>query len=157
MRLRLLSSLAVLSLLAGCSRGTPPPSSSSEPGTPAAAEQPATPAGEAPANEPGTASKPSAPVPQGPAVFVVRTSGVRCITEPCPYYVATRPERPGEEALEVHEVDLGAVAATEQAREPLQRALDEGPGLKVEAVVEVKPNAGPAGAATVLRVRKVVP
>lgn len=157
-RLRLLSSLVALSLLAGCSRGTPPPSASSEPGTPSAAEPAATPAGEAAANEPGTtATQPPANLPQGPTLLLVRTSGVRCITEPCPYYLATRADRPDEEPLQVHELDLGAVAATDQAREELERATFEGQGLKVEAVVEVRPNAGPAGAATVVRVRKVVP
>ncbi|MFP2913594.1 DUF6748 domain-containing protein, partial [Pyxidicoccus sp. 3LFB2] len=44
------------------------------------------------------------------AVYLVKNSGVRCITTPCPYFIATRADKPGSEPLQIHELDLAAVS-----------------------------------------------
>jgi hypothetical protein len=158
----LLTAALALGLLAGCSKGTTPPepSRAAESGgtptapmdnKPAPAPTPA-PAPESPSG--GTAAAPSAE--RGPAVFFIRDSGVRCITTPCPFFVATRPDRPGDEPLQVHEVDMAALGLSDEKRNSVMEATHGNAGLKVEATVDTVPNAGPAGAATVLRVRKVV-
>ena len=115
--------------------------------TPAPAPTQETPSG-------GTAAAPSAE--RGPAVFFLRDSGVRCMTTPCPYFVATRPDRPNDEPLQVHEVDMAALNVSDEKRNSIMEATHGNAGLKVEATVDTVPNAGPAGAATVLRVLRVV-
>jgi hypothetical protein len=154
----LLAALA-LGFAAGCSKpsstpGTPP----SEPGTPSTQTAPA-PADSAPHdNEPGTPTPaPAAEVKPGEsAVYIVRNSGVRCITTPCPTYTATRVDKPGSDALMIHEVDLTAVTGgSDERMQSLMQQTELGEGLKVEATLETKQNAGPAGAATVLKVGKL--
>ncbi|MFY0526826.1 DUF6748 domain-containing protein [Archangium gephyra] len=157
----LLTAALALGLLAGCSKGTTPsaePSSAAESGgTPSApmdkpsADKPA-PAPETPSG--GTAAAPSAE--RGPAVFFIRDSGVRCMTTPCPTFIATRPDRPGVDGLQVHEVDMSALGLSDEKRNSVMEATHGNAGLKVEATVDTIPNAGPAGAATVLRVTRVV-
>ncbi len=148
--------LLALGLLAGCSRGAQPtaPAEATPEGSPSAQlENP--PPSEAPVNdtEPGTAQ---APGQAGPAVFFVKASGIRCIAAPCPTFTAARPDKPGEDELMVHELDLSALNVGEQKREELRLATERAPGLKVEAIVDIQPNAGPAGDATVLRVTRVI-
>lgn len=158
----LLTAALALGLLAGCSKGTTPETPSAESGgTPTATmEKPTT---DTPAQAPaptqetpsgGTAAAPSAE--RGPAVYFIRDSGVRCMTTPCPFFVATRPDRPGEEPLQVHEVDMAALNLSDEKRNNIMEATHGNAGLKVEATVDTVPNAGPAGAATVLRVTRVV-
>lgn len=153
---------ATLALLAGCSRNTSQSSSAESGGTPSAQqeapvndkvaqEQPVNAPGEAPSG--GTAA---APTDRGPAVFFVKNSGVRCITHPCPTFVVTRPDRPGAEPLQVHELDLSALNVDDEKRNQLELATFHEPGLKVEATLDTVRNAGPAGDATVLRVSKLV-
>lgn len=156
----LLTATLALGLLAGCSKGTTPPESpraAESGGTPSAPmDKPSTPtpapAAQAPTD--GTAAAPSAE--RGPAVYFIRDSGVRCMTTPCPYFVATRPDRPNEEPLKVHEVDMATLNFSDEKRASVMEATHGNAGLKVEATVDTIPNAGPAGAATVLRVRRLV-
>ncbi|AKI99281.1 hypothetical protein ATI61_1245 [Archangium gephyra] len=156
----LLTAALALGLLAGCSKGTTPaesPRAAESGGTPSAPmDKPAT---DKPATAPeptsgGTAAAPSAE--RGPAVFFLRNSGVRCMTTPCPYFIATRPDRPGDEPIQVHEVDTAALGVSDEKRASILEVANGNPGLKVEGTLDTVPNAGPAGAATVLRVRRVV-
>jgi hypothetical protein len=159
LRQPLLAAALAVSLLAGCSRntsesrpaesgGTPPsqmnPSANDTP-TPAPA---ANPPGESPSG--GTAANAGASV-----VYVVKDSGVRCIAPPCPAYIATRPDRPNEDGLQVTDIDLAALNLAEERRANLLEATHSPTGLKVEATVVKVPKAGPAGDATVLRVTKL--
>lgn len=155
----LLTAALALGLLAGCSKGNPPetPRAAESGGTASAPmDKPTTdkpaPAPESPSG--GTAAAPSAE--RGPAVFFLRDSGVRCMTTPCPYFIATRPDRPGDEPIQVHEVDTAALGVDDEKRASIMDATHGNPGLKVEGTLDTVPNAGPAGAATVLRVRRVV-
>ncbi|OJT18602.1 hypothetical protein BO221_38260 [Archangium sp. Cb G35] len=155
----LLTAALALGLLAGCSKGnTPEPPRAAESGGTASApmDKPTTdkpaPAPESPSG--GTAAAPSAE--RGPAVFFIRNSGVRCMTTPCPYFIATRPDRPGDEPIQVHEVDTAALGVSDEKRNSIMEAANGNPGLKVEGTLDTVPNAGPAGAATVLRIRRVV-
>jgi len=77
------------------------------------------------------------------------------MTTPCPTYNASRPDRPNEDPMPVTDVDLSALPMSEEKRAGLLEATMHA-GIKVEATVETVPNAGPAGAATVLRVSKLV-
>jgi hypothetical protein len=141
----LLSAILALGPLAGCSRNAP--SGEASPDAPASTAQGA--AAARPPSEPGT------PQP-GTRVYFVRNSGVRCITTPCPFFLASRPERPDEDALMVHELDLSALAVSEEQRQGLEHATELEQGLKVEAHVDTVPDAGPGGDATVLRVTRVL-
>ena len=151
-----LPAVLALGLLAGCNRSAQPtaPAEAPSEGTPSARlESP--PPSESPVNdtEPGTAQ---APEQAGPAVFFVKASGIRCIAAPCPTFTASRPDKPGEDELMVHELDLSALNVGEEKREELRLATERPPGLKVEATVDIRPKAGPAGDATVLRVTRVI-
>jgi hypothetical protein len=167
LRQPLLTAALAFTLLAGCSRNATPPPPAESGGTPPAqmetppSDKPAPPPADAkPVGEPpsgGTAAAaPGAPTDRGPAVFFVRNSGVRCITTPCPTFLASRPDRPNEDPMPVHELDLSRLGVSDEKRASLEEATFHGPGLKVQASVDVVPNAGPAGAATVLRVSQVV-
>ena len=90
------------------------------------------------------------------AEYIVKDSGVRCITVPCPVFNAYRAGAPDAAAIPVHELDLSAVTGGDQSREEPLRLKVAGEGLKVAASLGRRENAGPAGAATVLRVSKVV-
>ncbi len=157
--------LAALALgfAAGCTKpSSTPETPPSEPGTPSTDMAP-TPSDTAAAprgNEPGTdapAAAPTADVKEGEsAVYIVKNSGVRCITTPCPYFNATRADKPGSEPLPIHELDLSAVSGgSEERAQELSHQTEMGEGLKVEATLTTKQNAGPAGAATVLKVGKL--
>lgn len=161
----LLSAALALGLLAGCSnRATPESKPTESAGTPTS-QQPA------PLMEtPPTASKQSQALPTNgadtsaqdtaaakPGVYVVKDSGVRCITAPCPSYIATRVDQPDAEGIQITDVDLSALGLPEERRATLLETVHgRGAGLKVEATVETVAKAGPGGAATVLRVKKVV-
>ncbi|QSQ21161.1 hypothetical protein JY651_39150 [Pyxidicoccus parkwayensis] len=160
----LLAALA-LGFAAGCTTPSSSPSNtpSSEPGTPSA-DTAARPAETAPpkGNEPGTEAQPPPPsagseVKAGEsAVYIVKDSGVRCIAPPCPSYNATRADKPGSEPIPVHEVDLSALSGgSDERAEALTQQMQMGNGLKVEATLETRPNAGPGGAATVLKASRV--
>jgi hypothetical protein len=172
LRQPLLTAALAIGLLAGCSRNATPPQPAESGGTPApqmeappsdkpaqapADTQPtqAMPTGEMPSG--GTAAADTGKPPdKGPAVFFVRNSGVRCIAAPCPTFNATRPDRPGDEPLPVTDLDFSALNISDEKRANLEMATFNEPGLKVKARVETVPNAGPAGAATVLRVSEVI-
>ncbi|HEX8820455.1 MAG TPA: hypothetical protein VF794_11050 [Archangium sp.] len=165
LRQPLLSAALALGLLAGCSKNATPNQPAESGGTPPAQM-------EAPVNDKpvqgeavkpteelpsgGTAAAaPGAPAERGPAVFFVKHSGVRCMAAPCPTYSVSRPDRPNDEPLPVTDVDLSALNVSEEKRAGLLEATMHA-GIKVEATVDTVPNAGPAGAATVLRVTRLV-
>ncbi|NMO23529.1 DUF6748 domain-containing protein, partial [Pyxidicoccus fallax] len=90
------------------------------------------------------------------AVYIVKDSGIRCIAPPCPSYTAARVDKPGADALLIHELDLSAVSGgSDERTNSLTMQTTQPEGLKVEATLDTRPNAGPAGAATVLRVNKL--
>jgi hypothetical protein len=140
MNLRPLLCVLCLGLVAGCSKPITPdpmPDNSQPPTQP---ETPSTGAG------------------QGqPVAYTVKNSGIRCFAPPCPTHLAVPVSKPDAEAIQIHEIDFQDVNPSEEKREEYRRKADESPeGLKVEAVLETKLKAGPAGDATVLRVKKVL-
>jgi hypothetical protein len=162
----LLAALA-LGLTAGCNnqQGAQQPSTTNEPGSaapaPAQPAQPAQPTQPAqPPSEPGTggAQQPAegtAAAPQGAVtVYEVQLSGVRCIAAPCPTHLARPVNNPGD-SVQVHELDLAGLNLPEERQQALLRRMEQG-SVRVEARVDVRPKAGPAGDATVLKVTKVV-
>jgi hypothetical protein len=95
--------------------------------------------------------------PETPAVYIVKDSGVRCLTAPCPVYTALRADPPEQEGLPVTDLDLSALGLADEQRATLLRTTQKkGPGLKVEATVSTVPNAGPGGTATILHIRRVL-
>ncbi len=89
-------------------------------------------------------------------VYIVKDSGVRCLTAPCPVYLALREDQPDDAGLKITDLDLNALQLDEAQRATLLKStLRTGPGLKVEATVSTVPDAGPAGDATVLRISRV--
>ena len=165
LRQSLLATTVALGLLAGCSRNATQNQPAESGGTPAAPmeapanDKPVQDQAARPVEEPSSggtaAAAPGAPTERGPAVFFVKHNGVRCMAAPCPTYSASRPDRPNEDPLAVTDVDLSALPVSEEKRAGLLEATMHA-GIKVEATVETVPNAGPAGAATVLRVSKLV-
>jgi hypothetical protein len=141
----LLLSVLCLGLVAGCSK---PISSDPMPENPQTTPtQPATPSGDTPSTE-------AAPKQSG--TYIVKNSGIRCIAPPCPTHIATPVGNPDAEGIKIHEIDFQDLNPSQEKREELMRKADESPeGLKVEAVLETKLKAGPAGDATVLRVKKI--
>ena len=94
---------------------------------------------------------------QEPVAYIVKDSGIRCITAPCPVYIALRADQPDEEGLQITDLDLSALALAAEQRSTLLHATQKrGPGLKVEATVSTVPNAGPGGDATILHIRRVL-
>jgi hypothetical protein len=148
MNLRLLPlCMLCLGLVAGCAKQSPTP----EDGVPDSSKptQSDSPSG-------GTPSAEAAGQGQ-PVAYVVRNSGIRCIAPPCPTHLAVPVSNPNAEPIQIHEIDFGALGLTQDKMEEAMRKADESPdGLKVEALIEKQANAGPAGDATVLRVKKVL-
>jgi hypothetical protein len=107
---------------------------------------------------PGQIQNPSTGTGQAQAeTYTVKNSGIRCFAPPCPTHVATPVNNPSAEPIQIHDIDFQDLNPSDDQREQLMRKADENPeGLKVEAVLEKKANAGPAGDATVLRVKKVL-
>ncbi|OJH41552.1 hypothetical protein [Cystobacter ferrugineus] len=94
---------------------------------------------------------------QEPVVYIVKDSGVRCITAPCPVYLALRADHPEEPGLKVTDLDLSALGLGDEQRSTLLKSTHKtGPGLKVEATVRTVPHAGPGGTATILHVSRVL-
>lgn len=90
--------------------------------------------------------------------YVVKNSGIRCIAPPCPVYIARPVNDPNAEGIKIHELNFQDINPTDDKRMELTSQADTSPdGLKVEAVLEKRLKAGPAGDATVLRVKKVLP
>ncbi|QDE65725.1 MULTISPECIES: DUF6748 domain-containing protein [Myxococcus] len=140
----------VLGFVSGCSK--PPAATSSPP-----ASENGTPSSE---NGTPTMTPPpsndSQPKQGESAVYIVKDSGVRCFAPPCPTYNAFPVDKPDAEPIPVHELELSAVTkgSDEQTGALIRKTLD-GTGLKIQGTLETRPNAGPAGAATVLRASKV--
>ncbi|QRK10660.1 hypothetical protein JQX13_11620 [Archangium violaceum] len=173
----LLSAALALGLLAGCSNRTTPEPRPTE-STSAPTTQPAPLMETPPTSKPAPSSSASADAAgkrgqalptdgadtgardtaaAKPVVYLVKDSGVRCITAPCPSYIATPVDQPGAEGIQITDVDLSALGLPEDRRATLLESVQgRGAGLKVEATVDTVPKAGPGGAATVLRVKKVV-
>jgi hypothetical protein len=139
-----------LGLLAGCAKQSPsseaPMTDSSKP------TQTESPSGGTPDPQAGGAGKGQQ------AAYIVRNSGIRCIAPPCPSYLAQPVAQPDVDAIQIHEIDFSALNASEEQRAEFMHKADGTPeGLRVEAVLDKQLNAGPAGDATVLRVKKVLP
>ncbi|AEI63417.1 DUF6748 domain-containing protein [Corallococcus macrosporus] len=151
----------VLGFASGCSK--PPAATASPPtsenGTPSTAPAPQA----APQDsENGTPTMTPPPTndseskPGESAVYIVKDSGVRCFAPPCPTYNAFPVDKPDAEPIPVHELELSAVTkGSDEQTEALIRKTLDGQGLRVQGTLETRPNAGPAGAATVLRASKV--
>lgn len=156
-----LASTLALGLLAGCSSSPRPASeapSAESGGTPpsrvaAPAEAPPPPAAPMDDRSGGTAA-----AADKPTVYVVQDSGMRCIAAPCPSLVARPAEGPPDaEGIPITDLDLSALGLSDEQKERVMaNAQKGGPGLKVEASVVTRAKAGPAGAATVLRVNRVL-
>ncbi|WP_163781155.1 DUF6748 domain-containing protein [Myxococcus vastator] len=141
----------VLGFVSGCSK---PPAATSSP----AASEKAPPSSEngTPAMSPPPSNNDSQPQQGESTVYIVKDSGVRCFAPPCPTYNAFPVDAPDAEPIPVHELELSAVTKGSDAQmEALIRKTLDGTGLKVQGTLETRPNAGPAGAATVLRASKV--
>ena len=148
MNLRLLPLCVLcLGLVAGCAKQSPTPE---EPMTqPSKPTQTDSPSGGTPGTQAAGQGQPEA--------YVIRNSGIRCIAPPCPTHLAQPVANPGGDAIQIHEIDFGALGLTQDKMEEFMRRADESPeGLKVEALIDKQLNAGPAGDATVLRVKKVL-
>jgi uncharacterized protein DUF6748 len=92
-----------------------------------------------------------------PVTYIVKNSGIRCIAPPCPSYLARPVSNPDGDAIQIHEIDFQDVNPSDAQRQEYMSRADATPeGLKVDAVLEKKVKAGPAGDATVLRVKKVL-
>jgi hypothetical protein len=168
LRHALFTATLTLSLLAGCSRNATPPPTAEPSGTTAqpmeSPEQKQPAPADAPVEGPsgGTtdtapAYTPSAALPQGPAIFLLKGSGVRCMTTPCPTHLVSFPDAPDREPLQIHEVDLSGLGFTEEKQAELMAAVDSGQSVRVKASLSVRAKAGPAGDATVVRVLALVP
>ncbi|WP_407737392.1 DUF6748 domain-containing protein [Hyalangium sp.] len=106
----------------------------------------------------GTPSTGAATQGQQPVAYVVKNSGIRCIAAPCPTHIARPVNDPNAEGIQIHQIDFQDINPSDDKRAELMNQADGTPeGLKVEAVLEKKLKAGPAGDATVLRVKKVLP
>ena len=86
-----------------------------------------------------------------PQALLLKDSGVRCITTPCPSYSVQAAGEQGSRA--VHELDLSALGSDEE-RERVQQGLQR--GVRVEGTLSIRRNAGRAGDATVLRVTRLL-
>jgi hypothetical protein len=110
-----------------------------------------------PTQQPSSGGTPNTGAAQT-VTYIVKNSGIRCIAPPCPAYIAKPANDPNAEGIQIHEIDLQDLNLSEEKRTELINRADTSPdGLKVEAVLEKKLKAGPAGDATVLRVKKTVP
>ncbi len=147
----------LLGLLAGCSRNATQPPTAEPSGTATqpmeTPDNPPAPA-DAPVDGPSGGS-PSAALPQGPGIFMLKGSGVRCMTTPCPTHVLSFPDTPGREPLQIHEVDLSGLGLSEEQQAQLMLQVDSGQEVRVKGALSVRAKAGPAGDATVLRVLAV--
>lgn len=134
-----------LGLMAGCSKpitSEPMPDNSQSPA------QPTAPSGGSPSTETGKGQ---------PVAYVVKNSGIRCIAPPCPTHIAKPVNDPNAEGIQIHEIDFEESGLAEDKREEAMRRADESAeGLKVEAVLDKRLKAGPAGDATVLKVKKLL-
>ncbi|MBN1204220.1 MAG: hypothetical protein JXB05_04780 [Myxococcaceae bacterium] len=141
----LLLSALCLGLVAGCSKPiTQDPMSDNS----TTSTQTESPSGGTPSAEAGKGQ---------PVAYIVKNSGIRCIAPPCPTHLAVPVNNPTADAIQIHEIDFEELGLTEEKREDAMRKADESPeGLKVEAVLETRVKAGPAGDATVLKVKKLL-
>jgi hypothetical protein len=158
----------LLSLLVGCSRNATPPAPAESSGTtpqpmespeqkqPAPADAPVEGPSGGTAEAPPATATPSA-LPEGPAIFMLKGSGVRCMTTPCPSHHAFLTDNLEGEPVQIHEVDLSGLGLTEEQQAQLMLQVDSGQAVRVKASLSVRPKAGPAGDATVLRVIRVIP
>jgi hypothetical protein len=159
----------LLSLLAGCSRNASSPPTAEPSGTtaqpmespeqkqPAPADAPVEGSSGGTAEAPAPTGTPTTALPEGPAIYVLKGSGVRCMTTPCPTHLAFFTAPPERDALQIHEVDLSGLGFTEEKQQELMATVDSGQGVRVKASLSVRPKAGPAGDATVLRVIRLIP
>lgn len=164
----LLLAAMTIALSTGCANkpASSPSEPSNEPGTPVA-PAPAPQAAQPP-SEPGSGG--TAPAPEAaqgtqqpqagaaaaqPTVYKVKISGVRCIAAPCPTHKATPVNDTTGEYIHIHEIDFSGANVPQERIEALNRRMEQGE-ITVEATIGTRPHAGPAGAATVLKVSKVI-
>ncbi|ADO68392.1 uncharacterized protein STAUR_0588 [Stigmatella aurantiaca DW4/3-1] len=139
----LLLSALCLGLVAGCARSASPES----------APMTHSPKSSVPSEN---ASEDSAGTALGkPQSYLVRDSGIRCFAPPCPSFLAVPSGKSDKEGIQIHEVDFSAVVATQDKKDELMSAAGSKSGLKVEAVISQRKNAGPGGDASVLNVQRV--
>ncbi|EYF04731.1 Hypothetical protein CAP_4207 [Chondromyces apiculatus DSM 436] len=86
-------------------------------------------------------------------LFHVENNGLQCIAAPCPSYDMALLN--SEQTSAIHEVDLSGAAGTDAQKGLAMRQLLTGAGVLVEGRTTIKPDAGPAGDATVLAARQV--
>jgi hypothetical protein len=159
-----LATTLVLGLLAGCSSNTrapadPRPAESGGTPTATGAEAPPPARPETPTAPSGDSSGGTAAAGDDnkPVVYIVKDSGVRCIAAPCPSLIARPADRPDADGIRITDLDLSALGLSEEQQgRIMENAMKGGPGIKVEATLGTVPHAGPAGAATVLRVNRVL-
>jgi hypothetical protein len=132
-----------LGLMAGCARSASPESAPMNQ-TPKSSASPSDIPG-----QPAEADQPK------PTAYHVRDSGIRCFAPPCPSFLAVPSGKSDAEGLQIHEVDFSEVNAPQDQRDSYMAQAGSQGGLKVEATIAVRQKAGPAGDATVLRVRRV--
>jgi hypothetical protein len=94
-------------------------------------------------------------VDQVPGNYVLKSSGIFCVTHPCPSLEAV-PLGFGKRTLPVTDVDLTDVTKSQDERNQLEARIFSEKGLKVEGWVEIVPDAGPAGDAKVFHVIQVL-
>jgi hypothetical protein len=84
----------------------------------------------------------------------VRDTGLRCVTHPC-FSLEAAPLAGGAPES-VSDLDLDALDLSAAARDSVLAAV-HGEGVSLRGVIEVVPDAGPAGDARVLRASALVP
>jgi hypothetical protein len=132
-----------LGLMAGCARSAAPES----------APMPQPPKSSAsPSDIPG---QPAEADQTKPTTYLVKDSGIRCFAPPCPSFLAVPPGKSDADGIQIHEVDFSEVNATQDQKDSYMAGAGSPGGLKVEATISVRQKAGPAGDASVLRVRRV--
>jgi len=91
----------------------------------------------------------------GDLTWEVQDTCVRCVAAPCPTFRGTRIETGKAHPEEVlHEVDFSRANLSERELARAQTQLKN--GLRVEGRVRWVPNRGPAGAARILEVRRLL-
>jgi hypothetical protein len=87
-------------------------------------------------------------------VYQLRSTDLRCVAAPCPYYEALDVAAPGGEPIKFHGVELSALELTPQGREKLEARLAKG-GIRAAGRFELQKDAGPAGDALIFRVKEL--
>ncbi len=88
-------------------------------------------------------------------VYLLRSTGLRCVAAPCPYYEAKDVAAPADAApTQVHALELSALELSDKARTKLEEQLTKG-GVRAFGRFELQEKAGPAGDAVVFWVKEL--